>query len=50
MPTNGSHFTPKLFAFLRDLRKNNNREWFESHKERYIGEVREPAWGPFTKR
>jgi uncharacterized protein (DUF2461 family) len=25
-------FTPALFRFLRDLRKNNDREWFLAHK------------------
>lgn len=24
------------FAFLKDLRQNNNREWFNVHKERYV--------------
>lgn len=24
------------FAFLKDLRQNNNREWFNAHKERYV--------------
>ena len=28
----------KLLAFLRDLERNNNREWFNDNKERY-GEV-----------
>ena len=26
---------PALFDFLTDLRHNNNREWFNTHKERY---------------
>ena len=34
--------TPKLFAFFRDLKKNNTREWFEANKDRYETEVREP--------
>ena len=25
----------KLLAFLRDLERNNNREWFNDNKERY---------------
>lgn len=35
--------TPKLFKFLRDLKRNNNREWFAEHKARYEQEVRDPA-------
>ncbi len=37
------HFTPALFAFLRDLADNNNRDWFQANKERYERDVREPA-------
>ena len=36
-------FTPELFAFLRDLAANNDREWFAANKERYVAEVQEPA-------
>ena len=34
--------TPELFAFFRELRDNNNREWFQSNKNRYEAYVREP--------
>lgn len=37
------HFTPALFAFLRDLRANNDRDWFAANKDRYEHDVREPA-------
>ncbi len=37
-----SYFTPKLFAFLKDLKANNTRPWFESSRQRYEAEVREP--------
>lgn len=37
------HFTPGLFAFLRDLKAHNDRDWFQEHKERYEVQVREPA-------
>ena len=37
-----AHFTPKLFRFLRDLKKNNNKLWFEENKERYREDVRDP--------
>src|SRR5262245_49158425 len=36
-------FTPALFRFLRDLRKNNDREWFHAHRETYERDVRAPA-------
>ncbi len=38
-----SSFTPELFGFLRDLAANNEREWFNANKERYVAEVQEPA-------
>src|SRR3954454_20870901 len=28
-------FTPATFSFLRELRKNNDREWFATNKQRY---------------
>lgn len=37
------YFSSAVFEFLRDLRENNNREWFTDNKDRYIDEVREPA-------
>jgi uncharacterized protein (TIGR02453 family) len=36
-------FSPELFAFLRELARNNNREWFAANKPRYVAEVQEPA-------
>ncbi len=36
-------FTRKTFKFLRDLEKNNNRDWFEANKHHYEEYVREPA-------
>jgi uncharacterized protein (TIGR02453 family) len=36
-------FTPELFAFLADLRENNNREWFTANKDRYERVLLEPA-------
>jgi uncharacterized protein (TIGR02453 family) len=38
-----SVITPKLFKFLRDLRRNNNRDWFTANKSRYEQDVRDPA-------
>ena len=33
---------PKLFAFLRELAQNNNKEWFEAHRDRFEADVRAP--------
>jgi uncharacterized protein (TIGR02453 family) len=35
-------FNPAALRFLRGLAKNNNKEWFEAHREEYETEVREP--------
>jgi len=37
------HFTPATFSFLRDLARNNNRDWFKENRERYLATVQEPA-------
>ena len=37
-----AHIKPGLFTFLRDLARNNNRDWFQANKERYEAQVREP--------
>jgi uncharacterized protein (TIGR02453 family) len=29
------NINPDIFTFYKDLDKNNNREWFESHKPRF---------------
>lgn len=36
-------FTQASFDFLRKLDKNNNREWFNRHKQEYEDAVRTPA-------
>ena len=36
-------FSPDLFAFLRELKANNEREWFNANKARYERELKEPA-------
>jgi uncharacterized protein (TIGR02453 family) len=38
-----SYFTNDLFQFLRELKANNNREWFQANKDRYEKSVRDPA-------
>ena len=35
-------FDPKFFRFFRRLAKNNNREWFNEHKEEYRELVLQP--------
>lgn len=37
------YFTPGLFAFLKDLEANNDRNWFKANQERFEAEVRQPA-------
>jgi len=36
-------FGPGLLKFLRGLKRNNDRAWFDKHKDDYEAEVREPA-------
>ena len=36
------YFSDKTFRFLDNLRKNNNREWFNEHKADYETHVRQP--------
>ena len=36
-------FDAAMFAFLRELAENNDREWFAANKERYVAHVQEPA-------
>ncbi len=37
-----AYFTPATFRFLRDLARNNDRDWFLANKTRYEENVREP--------
>lgn len=37
-----TYISPDLFEFFRELRENNNREWFEANKQRYVRHVKEP--------
>ena len=36
------HFDREFFGFLKELKQNNTREWFQANKERYRSEVQEP--------
>jgi uncharacterized protein (TIGR02453 family) len=35
-------FRPAAFTFLRGLRRNNRKEWFEAHRASYASDVRAP--------
>jgi uncharacterized protein (TIGR02453 family) len=37
-----SAFSPDALAFLRSLKRNNDREWFKAHKEQYERLLRGP--------
>ena len=43
MSATPSPFRPALFAFLRDLARNNNRDWFEANRSRYEKHLLGPA-------
>ncbi len=38
-----AHFSPALFRFLNDLKRNNDRAWFAENKDRYLSDLRDPA-------
>lgn len=38
-----AYFTDELFRFLKQLKRNNKREWFQSNKARYEAVVRDPC-------
>jgi uncharacterized protein (TIGR02453 family) len=38
-----AYFTPELFRFLARLKRNNNREWFQAHKDEYETHALRPA-------
>lgn len=38
-----AYFTGDLFRFLTRLKRNNNRDWFQAHKDEYEACVRQPA-------
>ena len=37
-----TYFSPATFKFLRDLAKNNNRDWFNANRPRYEDVLRQP--------
>src|SRR5947207_827596 len=42
MKTAFSGFPPEALRFFRQLKRNNNREWFRAHKEVYETKVKLP--------
>lgn len=38
-----AHFTEETFTYLADLTANNDRAWFEAHRDRYEAAWRQPA-------
>jgi uncharacterized protein (TIGR02453 family) len=36
-------FPPELFTFLKDLKRNNDRDWFKANKDRFERELRQPC-------
>ena len=36
------YFDKRTFAFITGLKRNNNRDWFQAHKEDYEGDLKEP--------
>jgi uncharacterized protein (TIGR02453 family) len=41
-PARFTAFSPEALAFLRALKRNNDREWFRARKDRYETELRAP--------
>jgi len=37
------YFTRDMFQFLRELKRNNNRDWFQRNKDHYESAVRDPV-------
>ncbi len=40
-----AYISPELFAFFRELKENNNRDWFQANKKRYEMYVKDPLLG-----
>lgn len=41
-PMTTTYISPELFRFFRELKENNDRDWFEANKKRYKTHVKEP--------
>src|SRR5918912_3245745 len=42
MPTAAPRFTPETLTFLRALKRNNRRDWFNAHRDEYEQYIRAP--------
>ena len=43
LPMSQAYFTPQLFQFLEQLRRNNRRTWFLRHKQEFEDLARQPS-------
>lgn len=44
-----SHFDPSIFDYLKKLEANNNKDWFNDHKQEYEDLVRTPTLNFITE-
>jgi uncharacterized protein (TIGR02453 family) len=44
VPTSAPRFTADTLKFLRALKRNNRREWFNAHRDDYEAQVRQPMY------
>jgi uncharacterized protein (TIGR02453 family) len=44
-----AHFSPEALTFLRSLKRNNRREWFEARREVYERELKQPMLAVIEK-
>ena len=42
MPAASPRFSTRTLSFLRRLKRNNRREWFNAHRDEYEQHVRQP--------
>jgi uncharacterized protein (DUF2461 family) len=42
MKSNFPGFSPDAFSFLRALKRNNRRDWFQPRKEKYEALIKSP--------
>jgi uncharacterized protein (TIGR02453 family) len=42
VPPSFAGFPPEMIRFFRGLERNNNREWFQKHKDTYESAVKQP--------
>ena len=42
-PTSAPRYPPEALKFLRALKRNNRREWFNAHRDDYEAHVKQPT-------